>query len=209
MIGPNHDQVRDYYSSISCRRLAIEFTVQPEPLGTANALAAAADFADNDPVLVLNGDNFYPTDSLRAVREATENAAVGFQDQELVAKSNIPADRIAAFAVIEQDHDGYLKKIVEKPDPSVFHPAAVGVSRTPRLISMNCWRFGPAIFRACRVIDRSPRGEYEIADAVMYSLREMGERYRVIHSNGGVLDLSSQEDIAGVTRWLRDIEVRL
>ena len=209
VIGPNHQQVRDYYTSLACERIAIEFAVQSEPLGTAHALTAAADFADGDPVLVLNGDNYYPTPSLRRIRETAGSATIGFQDQDLVANSNIPADRVAAYAVIEQDHDGYLKNIVEKPDPSMYQPSVEGASQPQRLISMNCWRFEAAIFEACRSIDRSSRGEYEMADAVMYSIHEMGERYRVIVSDEGVLDLSHQEDIATVTRWLKEVEVRL
>ena len=209
VIGPKHDQVRDYYSSISCKRLVVEFAVQTEPLGTAHALAAAADFAGNDPVLVLNGDNYYPTEALRTLCGTSESALVGFHPAELVAKSNIPADRVAAFSVVEQDLEGYLKGIIEKPDPAKFQPSEDDAPGLPRLISMNCWRFVPAIFQACRSIDRSSRGEYELPDAVMHTMKSMGERYRVFPSQGGVLDLSSQEDIVSVTRWLRDVEVQL
>ena len=63
VIGPNHQRVREYYSELRSERLEIEFAVQPLQLGTANALAAAEAFADQDEVLVLNGDNYYPTEA--------------------------------------------------------------------------------------------------------------------------------------------------
>jgi dTDP-glucose pyrophosphorylase len=73
---------------------------------------------------------------------------------------------------------------------------------------MNCWRFGPTIFEACRSIPLSSRNELELPDAVEYSMTSLGERYRVAHSNEPVLDLSSQGDIGRVTRQLADVAVR-
>ena len=58
--------------------------------------------------------------------------------ETLLARSNIPADRIRAFAlgVVE---DGRLARIVEKPTPE--QAAALGDA----LVSMTCWRMPPAI----------------------------------------------------------------
>ena len=74
---------------------------------------------------------------------------------------------------------------------------------------MNCWRFGPAIFQACRGINQSPRGEYEMADAVSYSMQHLGQQYRVLCSQQAVLDLSFRKDVETVTERLRELEVRL
>ena len=68
---------------------------------------------------------------------------------------------------------------------------------------MNCWRFGPSIFDACRSIEPSPRGELELPNAVRHAVRVMGERFRAIPVDAGVLDLSRREDIAAVERRLR------
>ncbi|MBN1853702.1 MAG: hypothetical protein JW829_13300, partial [Pirellulales bacterium] len=184
--------------------LYFQFAIQREPLGTADALAAAADFAGNDPVLVLNSDNYYPTRVLHRLREVDGNATAGFDRRTLLAHGNIPPDRIAQFAVIESDDDGYLRRIIEKPDP-----ATILAMPEPILLSMNCWRFKPAIFQACRAIEKSPRGEYEIPDAVMYSIQSLHQQYRIIESQETVLDLSSRSDIASVTRFLKGKKVTL
>ena len=76
-------------------------------------------------------------------------------------------------------------------------------------VSMNCWVFSPAIFRACAAIERSPRGEFELTDAVQYAVRRLGEHFRVVHFRAGVLDLSNRSDIAAVARNLRGVEVNL
>ncbi|OHB77544.1 MAG: hypothetical protein A2W31_18165 [Planctomycetes bacterium RBG_16_64_10] len=204
VIGPHHTAMREYYERLECQRLRFDFAVQAIPLGTADAVAAAAAFAGDDPFLVLNSDNHYPVDVLRQLRTIQGNAVVGFTRAGLLAGGHIPGDRIAKFSVIEIDPDGNLRRIIEKPDPAV-------VDRLPEpiLISMNCWRFGPAILTACRSIEKSARGEYEIPDAVMYAIRQLGQQFRVLTSDQPVLDLSTQRDVALVARRLAGVEVRL
>jgi dTDP-glucose pyrophosphorylase len=209
VIGPSHQQVRDYYSGLARKRLEIEFAVQPEQLGTANALVAAAGFAGEDDVLVLNGDNCYPTEALRSLREASGNAVVGFDRRGLIANSNIPTERFSAFSVVERDKAGFLQNIIEKPSAALVEDRDADASRLSLLIGMNCWSFRPPIFQACRAIGPSPRGEYELPNAVMYAIREMGERYRVIPSFAGVLDLSNRSDIVGIQQRLQEFQVRL
>jgi glucose-1-phosphate thymidylyltransferase len=204
VVGPQHDEIRAYYSQVVKNRLQIAFAVQQTPLGTADALAAAANFVGSDPFLVLNSDNCYPTPAIRILRLATGNAVVGFDRTTLIHEGAIAAERIAQFAILEPDDNGFLKRIVEKPAPD-----ALADLRPPILVSMNCWRFGPEIFQACRMIGRSPRGEYEIPDAVMCSLRSLNQRYRVLACNEVVLDLSRRSDIASVTQRLVEDQVRL
>jgi len=204
VVGPGHNALRDRYVQMSGGRLEFEFAVQQQPLGTAHALAAAAEFAGNDDFLLINSDNYYPVEPLRELREIDGPGTVGFQSSDLMNSSNIPAARIFRFALVEQDDCGYLRRIVEKPNPEV-------VEDLPEtyLVSMNCWRFGPEIFAACRAIEKSSRGEFEIADAVSYSMRELGQRYRVVTSNAAVLDLSCQADIVHVADRLTGKQVKL
>ena len=204
VISPHQQQVRDYYDNLSSQRLQIEYAVQQEQLGTANALAAAEEFVGEDYALVLNGDNYYPVEALQQLLEAKSCALSGFDRNQLIEQSNISAERITAFAIIQQDSNGNLTNIVEKPAPEFVKQLS-----EPVLISMNCWRVGPSIFEACRKIDLSPRGEYELTDAVMYSIRNLDELYQVLRPVGGVLDLSCRTDIQAVTEYLQGVEVRL
>jgi glucose-1-phosphate thymidylyltransferase len=138
------------------------------------------------------------------MREAEGCAVAGFARRGMLRDGNIPPDRLAKFSLLDTGDDGTLRRIIEKPDPSLLDRLP-----EPVLISMNCWRFGPAILTACRAIDKSPRGEYEIPDAVMYSIEHLGQRYRVFPSDEAVLDLSSREDVERVTRQLANVEVDL
>jgi glucose-1-phosphate thymidylyltransferase len=205
VIGPEHEALREYAASRTGGRLHLTTTVQEEPRGTADAVAAAREFAGGQRVIVLNSDNHYPREALEALAAAPGSALVGFDRAALVAHSNIPAERIRAFALVATDpqHEGRLRDIVEKPDAQTL--AAFGEDAP---VSMNAWLFTPAIFDACARIAPSVRGELEIIDAVRLLLAE-GEAFTVVGAAVGVLDLSSRADVAAVQEALAGIEVRL
>lgn len=205
IVAPEHDALRDYYGGeVRPERLSIEFAVQVEPRGTADAVAAAEAFAAGDPFLVINSDNYYPTEALRALRDCSGAAAALFEQESMMADSNISEDRLRQFAVGQIDEQGALKRIVEKPDEQTL-----AAMPRPLWLSMNCWRFTPAIFEACRKIEPSPRGELEVTDAVQYAIDVLGEPFDAVKVRAAVLDMTSRQDIAPVAARLADVEVKL
>lgn len=204
VIGPEHNAVRDYYAKLPMSRIQVEFAVQEKPLGTADAVAAAESFAAGEHVAVMNSDNFYPTQALSALRELGSAGLAAFERDALVAGGNIPAQRVAKFAVTLADDKGCLRKVLEKPDQATLDSLV-----EPLYVSMNCWRLGPATFEACKHIKPSPRGEYELTDAVQYAIDVLGETFRIAPIKAAVLDLSSREDIEAVAQFVKGMEVRL
>ena len=202
--GPKHNQLRDYYKSLQSKRLKFEFAIQQEPLGTSDAVLAAEKFAGDDEFVVINSDNHYPANALRQLRQIQGCALVGFESGAMTAASNIEPERIKGFAVAEVNGDGYLSRIVEKPDEKFLAAAA-----KPIYLSMNCWRLNSSIFTACRNIKPSARGELELPDAVEYAMEKLGQQFRLIRSDEAVLDLSSREDVGPVAEILADEEVSL
>jgi dTDP-glucose pyrophosphorylase len=154
VIGPDHDALRDSYGpSLGASRLSISFAVQNQPLGTADAVAAAERFADGDEFLMLNADNLYPTSACRALRELDGPGVALFERDATLRGSNIPPQRLRNFAVGLIGDDCCLRRIIEKPDQAALDSLGDNV-----YLGLNCWRFGPAIFQACRKIGKSPRG---------------------------------------------------
>ena len=203
VVAPQHDTIRHYYEEEARpRRISIEYAVQHEPLGTADAVAAAESFAAGDPVLVLNSDNYYPVDALRQLRREDGFATALFERDSMLTQSNISADRVRQFAVGKIDSRGFLTQIIEKPEGAVLASMA-----RPHWVSMNCWRFGPSIFDACRSIKPSPRGELEITDAVQYVVDVLGRPIRVAKVRSPVLDLTCRQDVATVAEKLASVEV--
>ncbi|GAB3819270.1 sugar phosphate nucleotidyltransferase [Tessaracoccus terricola] len=203
VIGPEHDMIRDYYDSVEKSRVTISYAVQEEPLGTANAVLAAEEFAGQDRVLVINSDNYYPAEALRQLADVPGSALVGFEREAMLTESNIDPERIKAFALATADADGNLDELVEKPDD-----ATVARLGDDAVLSMNCWLCGPAIFPAAKAIPMSARGEYEITDAVRAAI-DSGDPYRVVRANVGVLDMSNRGDVASVVEALGDREANL
>ena len=190
VVGPGDDPVRAAAESLPLQRLRLDLAVQREPRGVADALLAAEPVVGDEPFLMVNGDNLYPAAALAPLRDLPGPGLAAFDRDALVARSNIPADRVAAFALV-RDRDGWLETIVEKPTPD----EARALAGAP--VSMNAWRFDAAIFDACRAAPPSPRGEIETADAVRIAM-ERGTRFRVVPVRAGVLDLSTRADIPAV-----------
>ena len=215
VIGPEHDAVRDYYERTRPpERVRVAFAIQQQARGTADAVLSAESFAQDAPFLVLNADNYYPVDVLRALVALDGPGLPAFRRSTLIEQSNIDAERIRSFALLTVDETGTLVDIIEKPDPDTFaryfgDDAIDGRHEIRDVrVSMNCWRFGSSIFTACRSIELSPPGELELPNAVRYAVRVMGERFRAIPVDAGVLDLSRLEDIAEVERRLSAFEPR-
>jgi glucose-1-phosphate thymidylyltransferase len=204
VVAPEHDEIRSYYTRESPpSRLRIQFATQERPRGTADAVLAAEPFAAGDSVLMLNADNLYPRAALEALRGLPRAGLAGFRRSGLLRGGNIPPERIGAFALIEATPDGRLARIVEKPDEA----EARSFGADP-LVSMNAWLLPPSIYDACRAVEPSSRGELELQDAVRLAIERLGERFRVLEFDEGVLDLSRPADIPAVTERLRGVEVR-
>ena len=120
VVGPGPGPIRDHYAAAPPERVRIAFAVQPEPRGTADALLAAEAFAGAGEFLALNCDNYYPVSAIRALVGLGEPGLPVFERDALLARSNFPAERVARYAVLAVGPDGYLERIVEKPDAGVY-----------------------------------------------------------------------------------------
>jgi len=201
VIGPEHEDIRRRYGAeVPAERLRIAFVVQREARGTADAVLCCRDWAGLDPFVVVNADNLYPVDVLRALAGLEEPGVAGFRRDELVSTSGFPPDRVAAFALLEVGTDGCLAGIREKPGA-----AAVASAGPEALVSMNCWRFDQRIFSACREVPASERGELELPLAVGLAVSR-GVCFRVLRARGAVLDLSRRGDVARVSERLAGLE---
>jgi glucose-1-phosphate thymidylyltransferase len=204
VIGPEQEAIRNYYGQLTAERLDFTFANQPEPRGTADAVAAAEPFAGDDHFAVINSDNYYPVEALRGLREQAGSAVALFERDAMLAGGNVTEERIKRFAVATVDGRGNLEQILEKPAE-----ATIAALPRPLWLSMNCWRFGPSIFRACRAIRPSPRGEFEIPDAVQHVIHALGETFSAVQVRAAVLDMTSRADIAAVAAILDKVEVKL
>ena len=176
--------------------MSVTFAVQQDARGTADAVLSAEAFAGNAPFLVLNSDNYYPVDVLRALVALDGPGLPAFRRSTLIAQGNIDPGPHPQLRHADDRRGRHAAGHRRKAGRRRRSRATLPDHGDDVRVSMNCWRFGPSIFTACRRIEPSPRGELELPNAVRYAVRVMGERFRAIPVDAGVLDLSRREDIA-------------
>ena len=123
----------------------ISYTYQEGEGGIADALKLAEDFADNDKLVVMLGDNVIENDISDAVKE--------FEKQERGARIFLKeVDNPERFGVAEIK-DGTVINIAEKPKKPVSNYAVVGI-----------YMYDSDVFDIIRMLKPSDRGELEITD---------------------------------------------
>ncbi|MDQ2667102.1 MAG: nucleotidyltransferase family protein, partial [Gemmatimonadota bacterium] len=188
VIGPEHQTVRDYYErDVVPVRVRITFAVQQRPAGTADAVLAAEQFADGAPFVVINSDNYYPVHALAELHRRSTPALIAFDREALVSMGNVAEGNVARFGALEIDGDGELRRIVATPNPAA--PGEMIYA------SLNCWLFTSEIFRACRAVTPSARGELELPQAVQLAIAEGWMRFEAVRVRAGVLDMSRRGDV--------------
>jgi NDP-sugar pyrophosphorylase family protein len=192
--------------------LSIGFVRQPipegrtKPLGTADALLRALDARPEwkgATFIVCNSDNLYSPDSFRLLLESPcRNALIDYDPSAL----RFDASRIARFALIRKDADGFVADIVEKPDTSTLEQLAR--EHKPPGVSMNIFRLEFDLiypFLLSVPPDRL-RGEKELPTAVALMVRMHPRSLCAIPMAEHVPDLTQVDDIPEVQRYLGSLD---
>lgn len=197
VVPPDHAALERHLAALAPKRLRVQLAVQTTPTGTAGAVAAAAEHVEASRFLVINGDNLYPVDAIRGLTHLDTCALAAFTRASLERESGFSPTRVAAFAAVERDRDGWLAGMQEKPP--------VGAMGPETLVSMNLWWMDQTLFEACHDVPPSARGERELPDAVMLAVSR-GTPFRVVEACGVVLDLTTADDVSRVSGALGDVE---
>jgi glucose-1-phosphate thymidylyltransferase len=202
VIGPEHGVVREHYEGdAKPTRVRLHYAIQQEPRGTADAVLAAEEFTRGESFVVMNSDNYYPVAALAELHRRVNPAMIAFDRDALVRLGNVSPEKVARFGDLEIDADGYLRRILAKPVPA-------GEVRVV-YVTMNLWLFTSAIFRACREVPLSARGELELPQAVQLAIDEHGMKIEAVRMSAPVLDMSSRADVASMAAALRGVKVVL
>ncbi len=126
----------------SYRSIAIGYVEQQEQLGTGHAAMQASPYI-NDRFLLMNGDDLYARRDIEAC----------IQHEYTITAQEVSDVRPFSEVVLQ---DGLVKDIVEKPQ----NPAG-------NLASIGLFALDKKIFGMLESIPKSPRGEYELPDAIV------------------------------------------
>ncbi len=188
VVGYLHEVIREYFGDGGAWGMRIEYVYQETPTGTGSALALGRDFVGEDTFIASYGDILTEYRHYRAlVAEFTEApcaAVIGINPVE---------DPSAGSAVYREGKR--IVRVVEKPAPgtstSNWNSAGVSV-------------YGASIWPALSALEPSPRGEYELTDAVS-ALITTGQEVRACEFPGFWSDVGTPEALAEAERdWRAD-----
>jgi len=132
--------------------------------------------------LMVYGDNLYSIKDLKSFNiDDKYNYVAGFIHQ-----------RPEKYGVFVSDN-GFLKEIIEKPKKYVGN-----------LINTGLYKFTPEIFDKISKVDLSPRGEYELTDAITLLAKEKKVKIKKIQDYW--FDLGNPSDIIKVSKFLKGDE---
>jgi len=143
VVGYKADRIRDHFGS-HYRGVDVEYAVQQEQRGTADAVNAAAPLLDDEPFVVLNGDALYDLAALETLY--SNGPGVG----------SYRVENPSSYGVLQLDErdDTRIRGVVEKP-----------ANPESNLINTGAYVF-PADAQGLLSVETSERGELELTDVL-------------------------------------------
>lgn len=158
VVGENEEAMRRALGTGHQFGVQLSYVRQTEPKGLAHAVGFAKEFVGGDSFVLYLGDAIYSHD-FKALAE--KFVSTGCANLNVVK----PVDDPRRFGVANVDGDR-ITKLVEKPAEPESNLAMAGL-----------YFFGPQIWRVLPDLKPSPRGEFEITDAIQ-TLVDQGEDVR-------------------------------
>jgi UDP-N-acetylglucosamine diphosphorylase / glucose-1-phosphate thymidylyltransferase / UDP-N-acetylgalactosamine diphosphorylase / glucosamine-1-phosphate N-acetyltransferase / galactosamine-1-phosphate N-acetyltransferase len=183
VVSQDDVEIRRYFEHNADFPGTIQFVEQPERLGMANALSLAAPHLSRAFVLSAC-DNLIPAAHLGALIHAfASGKAAG-----ALSLMQVPRDVISRTGIVEWD-GAWVRRIVEKPRPE---EAPSDISSLPLYV------FDREILKLLPHVPRSPRGEYELQDAIQMLIEQTGRVTGVFTQER--LQLTNAADLLSLNR---------
>jgi dTDP-glucose pyrophosphorylase len=181
IVGYRADVVRDFFGDGSKFGVRVTYETQVVQDGTGRVVELAKDFAGGDAFVLSYGDILINPENY-----AQLTSLMGAEG--IVTVKHNAGEIAKGGCVVVNDHFE-LTDLIEKPAgpaPSPWYNAGV-------------YTFRPSIFDFTARLKLSPRGEYELTDAIR-DLAKSGKIVRVIELTGDWADVRDPEVLANLNR---------
>jgi len=173
--------------------LSIDYAIQNEPKGIAEALIIGADFIGDDSVSLILGDNvFYMGNQYNTFRQEVEK----YQNK----RATIFAYHVSnpeRFGVIEFDENLKAVLIEEKP-----------IKPKSNYVSVGLYFYPPDVVEKARSLKPSARGELEITDINNLYLKEGRMNVVPMKRGNAWLDAGTPDSLMDASQFIQIIEKR-
>ena len=178
IVGYHGEMVREYFGDGTCFGLRINYTTQTVQDGTGRVVQLARDFAGDDPFILHYGDILIDSQNYkRLVTLPPETEAL------ITLKGNEDVSKGGAVFVNERME---VTDVREKANPG---------EPTSSWYNAGVYSFRPTIFEFTAKLQPSPRGEYELTDAIR-DLAQSGKKVQAIELEGYWADVRDPEILA-------------
>jgi NDP-sugar pyrophosphorylase family protein len=160
VVSPDDRYITHYFRRESDIKAEVRFVYQPQRLGMANALACAAPLVTDDFILSAC-DNIVSAEHVGRMMDAW---GWPVKPNALLTLMPVEPDRVGSVGIVEMDGP-WIKRIVEKPRPEEA-PSSIS--------SLPLYCFSPRILDYLPEVPLSPRGEYELQDAIQMVIQRDG-----------------------------------
>ena len=185
------ETIQNYFGDGSKLGLNVTYVEQGKILGTGNATEVVEPYIDSDFILIY-GDLLFGQSTVKTVIEK-------FQESKAVAAmAVVPVDQTENYGIVEQNPQGEVKRIVEKP------PAGKAPSN---LANAGIYAFSKEIFDEIKRTKTSIRGEWELTDAISMLVKSGKTVNAVELGKGEWFDIGRPWDLLDANIWaLRRME---
>ncbi|HEY2614499.1 MAG TPA: nucleotidyltransferase family protein [Chthoniobacterales bacterium] len=182
VIGWHGEIVREFFGDGSKFAARIDYATQVVQDGTGKVLELARQFVGEDPFILSYGDILIAPKNYPRVGHG-----LGGAEAVVTVKKNEDVSKGGAVFVNENFE---LIDLREKPQPG---------EPTSPWYNAGVYAFRPSIFNYIAKLERSPRGEYELTDAIR-QLALAGKKVRALELLGEWTDVRDPEILARLNR---------
>tara|TARA_Y100001968_G_C19335622_1_gene706694 strand:+ start:237 stop:1118 length:882 start_codon:yes stop_codon:yes gene_type:complete len=193
----------------------IEYKIQAEPKGIADAFLIAEEFINDQNVALILGDNLFHGNDMISDLEQASSKSKG------ATIFTYPVKDPERYGIVEFDSDDKPIRIIEKPNNPQSNYAVTGI-----------YFYDNSVIKKTKTLKPSKRGELEITDinslylkeklltvtkmgrgnawldtGTFESLHDAGSYIRTLQNRQGLI-IGSPEEIAWRNKWISNNELR-
>jgi dTDP-glucose pyrophosphorylase len=178
VVGYHAETVRNFFGDGSRYKIAIQYATQTVQDGTGRVVELARDFAGLLPFVLSYGDILVESTNYKRIVDLAEGV------EAIVTV--IRGEDVSKGGAVLVNQEMEVTDIKEKSQPG---------ETSSLWYNAGLYAFRPSIFEFTAKLRPSPRGEYELTDAIR-NLARAGKRVKALELSGGWADVRDPEILA-------------